>query len=383
MLAGVMAYLNQAGTSWPKPRAVREAVASALARAPGEWDGALAAAHERVARAFGIADPGRLLLTRGGTSALAVGVADLPWEPGDRVLVSALEHHALRGPVDRLSARGVEVGVVPRAPDGPLDVAVLQAELARGSVRLVATTAACNVTGELLPCDQAIALAHGHGALCLLDAAQVAGWIPLDVARLGVDLLAFAGHKALHAPWGIGGLYVAPHVRMASPAARCELPPGGTDVPAAGAASAGCLDMPGACDVGSVDRAALAGLAAALDWLDDPSRADRLERARALIETIADALQGRRGVTLHGARDPERRLPTLALTVAGRTSGRLAEALARRGVIASGGLQCAPSAHDAIGTAPDGVLRLSAGPGNDARDAEDAVAALLELIPGG
>ncbi|MHC5209266.1 MAG: aminotransferase class V-fold PLP-dependent enzyme [Planctomycetota bacterium] len=363
-----MAYLNHAGTSWPKPAVVRDAVANALRQPASTWNVALAFAHRRVADAFGVADAERLLLTPGCTSALSVGITDLPWERGDRVLTSSLEHHALHRPITQLAERGVEVRSVPRAVDGPLDLGILREELARGGVRLVAMTAACNVTGELLPYEDVIERAHERGALCLLDAAQIAGWFPLDVEALRVDLLAFAGHKALHAPWGIGGLYVAPQVRMATQGAQCELPSSGT--------GHGCETMPGHCDAGSVDRAALAGLSAALDWLDEPDRADRLERARGLIERVASALEGRPGVTLHGARDPERRLPSLALTIEGRSSAELAAALARRGVIAAGGLQCAPNAHAALGTAPDGVLRISAGPGNDEQDVARAIEAL-------
>ena len=128
-------------------------------------------------------------------------------------------------------------------------------------------TAASNVTGDLLPVPEIVTLAHEHGALALIDGAQVAGWMPLDVAALDVDLLAFTGHKGPHAPWGIGGLYVSERVQMASPNAVCELPVGG---------GATCAPMPGYCDVGSVDRAALAGLEAGLRWLAAAEQSDRL-----------------------------------------------------------------------------------------------------------
>ena len=116
---------------------------------------------------------------------------------------------------------------------------------------LLAMTAASNVTGELLPIASLVELARRHGAAALIDAAQIAGWIDLDLPRLGADFVAFAGHKGPQAPWGIGGLYVSP--RLAWPA-------------------------PGYCDVGSVDRCALAGLAAFL-------REHGYERAARQVET--------------------------------------------------------------------------------------------------
>lgn len=369
-----MSYLNHAGTSWPKPAVVRAAVASLLEGATDDWDAGFEAAHRRVASALGVTDPGRLLLTPGCTSALQLALSDLPWEPGERVLTSGLEHHALMRPVTLLRRRGVEPTVVPRGPDGsggPLDLAALERELAGGGVRLVALTAACNVTGELLPVAEAVALAHAHGALCLIDGAQIAGWLSVDVGALGVDLFAFAGHKGLQAPWGIGGLYVAPHVALASPGASCGLPAAGSQP--------SCSSMPDYCDAGSVDRAALAGLVAALDWLDQPEQADRLDRARGHVERLAAALEARPGVRLHGTRDPRARLPTLALTLERRPTSAVAAAFGRHGVTVGAGLQCAPLAHESLGTAPDGVVRLSAGPLTGEREVERALEVVAEL----
>lgn len=366
-----MIYLNQAGTSWPKPEVVHRAVSAALRAAPSEWGSAFETARAKVARWLGIADPERLLLTPGCTSALSIGIADQHWVRGDRILISALEHHALSRPVSLLRTQGVELEVIPRAVDAPLDLDALGRALARGGVRLVAMTAACNVTGELLPLRRIVALAHEHGALCLLDGAQLCGWQQVDVTELGVDLFTFAGHKAAHGPGGIGGLYVAPHVALNSPAAACDIAvPGGAPA---------CTTMPGYCDAGSVDRAALAGLAAALDWLVDGARADRLAVARAQIERAAAALEERPGVRLHGVRDPSRRLPTVAFTCAGRSVAETALLFERSGIHVGAGLQCAPMAHAALGTAPGGVVRLSAGPCNGSEDMDRVLAVVRDL----
>lgn len=366
-----MTYLNHAGTSWPKPEPVQRAARAALGADPGDWGDDFERARRRVAAAFGIEDADRLLLTPGCTSALQVAVTDHPWQPGDRLLHSALEHHALTRPAEALRARGVEVAAVPSNGAEPFDLVALERELRGGRVRLVGVTAACNVTGDLLPVEEIVALAHEHGALCLVDGAQVAGWMPIDVAALGVDLFTFAGHKALQAPWGIGGLYVASHVAMTSPAAACELP--------ADSAAPECASMPGYCDVGSVDRVALAGLVAGLDWLDAPEQAGRLATARGWIERLASTLEELPGVRLHGGRAPERRLPTVAFTVDGRPSHEIAAELSAGGIVVGSGLQCAPLAHETLGTAPTGVIRLSAGPSSGAVDVERTLEALATV----
>jgi selenocysteine lyase/cysteine desulfurase len=279
--------------------------------------------------------------------------------------VSGLEHHALSRPAELLSSRGVERVVVPPAPPEPIDLGRLEAELARGRVRLVAVTAACNVTGERLPVERIVALAHAQGALCLVDAAQLAGWEPLECDRLGADLVAFAGHKGPQGPRGIGGLYVAPGLSMRSPAASCDAP-----------ATRACAAMPGYCDVGSLDRVALAGLAAGLRWLAEPARAQRLAEARGRIARLAAAVADLPGFVLHGPSAAEARMPTLAVTCASRSPAQLARDLAARGIVASAGLQCAPLAHASLGTAPEGVLRLSVGVGNGDADVDAAAEAL-------
>jgi selenocysteine lyase/cysteine desulfurase len=138
--------------------------------------------------------------------------------------------------------------------------------------------------------------------------------------------------------------------------------------------------MPGYCDVGSVDRAALAGLAAALNWLEDPSRRDRLARAQQYTARLEAAARELPGTTIHALTPPSSRLPTLALTARGRTPGELAAALLEHGVIGSAGIQCAPQAHDTLQTAPAGVLRLSFGPGSTLEDAGQAIDALSAIL---
>ncbi len=361
-------YLNQAGTSWPKPSPVEAAVASALQADPADWPEQFQKAHAQIAAFFHISDPSRLLLTPGGTSALAVAVADHLWSAGDRVLTSGLEHHALHRPLLKLTEQGVRLEVLPRTDSEPVVLAALAKALSDGGVRLVALSAASNVTGELLPVAEAIELAHRYGALVCVDAAQVAGWWDLDVVALGADLLAFTGHKALNGPWGIGGLYVSPEVAMNSPAASCEVQPG--QLPSR------CSTLPGYCDTGSVDRLALAGLAAAVGWLQEPEQANRLARCREMARSLAQAAQAIPQVTVHGSTQ-QAGLPTVALTVEGRQPADLAAAFSAVGIIVSAGLQCAPLAHQTLGTDPNGVVRLSIGLSNQ----EDQIHAVVEMLP--
>jgi len=355
-------YLNHAGTSWPKPPRVRAAVSHAMDSDPMDWADDFARDHATVARAFGLASTDRLLLTPGCTSALAVALSDLPWQVGDRVLTSSMEHHALVRPLRKLPDQGVSVTFLPRAEDGPLDMDVARAELSKGDVRLVAISAAANVTGERLPVAALVHAAHAAGALVLVDGAQVAGWDDLDLPALGVDIFTFAGHKGPQATWGIGGLYVAPEVRMQCLAAVCGLPADGGGT------------MPSWCDVGSVDRLALAGLAAGLGG----RQPDALDRVGRIAQRVRSGLAELPAARLLAGSD----LPTVTFTVTGRSPREIGAALAERGVVVAPGLQCAPRAHEALGTDPNGVVRISFGPDHDVAHAERALAVLRAVLLG-
>jgi cysteine desulfurase / selenocysteine lyase len=216
-----------------------------------------------------------------------------------------------------------------------------------------------------------VALAHAHGALAVIDAAQTAGVTPLHATNLGVDVMAFAGHKGLLGPQGIGGLYVAPGVELSSPPASCELGPGGRPA---------CTPFPSYCDVGSVNLAGAAGLAAGVRWLR--AQGDSLRaQARRATGRLLEGLASLPGITVYGDGDLDRR--TLAVSFTSRDlppaeiESRL---LGEHGIVVRAGHHCAPQAHDAIGTAERGTVRVSFGHDSAEDDADAVLAALRALL---
>ncbi|QDT31418.1 aminotransferase class V-fold PLP-dependent enzyme [Thalassoglobus polymorphus] len=365
-------YLNHAGTSWPKPSVVTEAVAAAMETSPRHWPSLFERAHHSVCRYFGISNPAQLLLTPGCTSAISVAISDFNWEPNDKVLTSSWEHHALSRPLQKLQGDGIELVVVPPDSSSPFDLTFFESSLAAGGVKLVAITAACNVTGQILPMRQIIELAHKYNAFVLVDAAQVVGWLPLNFSELGADLIAFGGHKGLQSPWGIGGLYIADHVPMKCVTASCGLSLG-DDEPL-------LSPRPGYCDVGSVDQFSLAGLEVAIDWLEEKARADRLAIGRECVQRFRDLLSAFANVTLFGADDLSQQLPTVAFSVAGISSATVSNLLKARGIVAASGFQCAPQAHETLGTEESGVVRLSFGIGQPEKEIAVALERTSDVI---
>lgn len=364
-------YLNHAGTSWPAPAAVADAVMIAMRSHPMEWPERFQKAHATVCRFFGVDDAEQLLLTPGCTSSLATAIASVDLPVGSRVLTSRWEHHAVHGPLQKLSEKGVAVDLVPAGRDSPMDLAALEQSLRARDVGLVAVTAACNVTGDLLPIEQIIELSHQYGSMVLIDAAQVVGWVDLTLDELGADMVAFGAHKGLQAPWGIGGLYVAGSATLKCATAQCAI----SDKNAASFAPQ-WGSRPGYCDVGSVDQFSLAGLEASLDRLGETSRSHDLQVARKQMARLQSTLLSNPRVNVFGVPDADRRLPTIAFAVDGETSGQSAEKLRQDGLIVGSGIQCSPLSHESLGTSNSGLVRISVG----VRQPEDEIAIAVERL---
>lgn len=358
-------YLNHAGTSWPKPQPVLETVAKATNSGPDQWPSLFRESFETVANFFHI-DPTRLVLTPSCTSALNLAIMDHDWQAGHRIITSSFEHHALYRNLVKLRAQGIDVVEVPPASDNLFDLEQLKLELENGKTRLVAVTAACNVTGALLPVEQIIELAHQYGAKVLLDGAQVAGWMDLDLIQLGIDFFTFAGHKGPQAPWGIGGLYVAEKSKMNCPSATCEIKPGTQKT---------FDSKPGYCDAGSVDLIALAGLAAGCRWLSRAENSNRLANAREIAAEFTHSIREFSAAKIYHDLDIKLKMPTVAISF-GEANELIAERLKENGVIASAGFQCAPLAHQQLGTSEHGIIRFSVGPSATNIDFDRVISAL-------
>lgn len=363
----VVIYANAAGTSWPKPDGVAEAAQRAMLASPADNATLYRDGHRAVQRFFGIPDEAaeRLLLAPSCTSALAVLLGDLVWNEGDVILTSSLEHHAVARPVQKLVwERGVQHVSIPYQPGTPVDMAFVERRLREGRVRLVAVTGASNVTGERLPIEELAHLVHAHGAKLLLDAAQTAGLIPIDVQQSGIDMLVFAGHKAMLGPFGIGGLWAAPTVPFTCPTASCEI----------GAATTGGsrAPFPGFCDLGSVNFPALSGLAAALAWLGDRTAAAR-RRPLELAQRLLDECREREHCQVLGGDGP--RTATVSFVLAGVALADAQRHFRDHGVIVRAGTHCAPMALAALGQ-PEGCIRVSFGPHNEPGDVDAVLQAI-------
>ena len=356
-------YLDNAATSFPKPDAVHDAVLHAMrsvGASPGrggyrqslEAGRLLFQAREAAAGFFSIVDSSRVIFTHNATGALKLALQGT-LVAGDHVITTSMEHNSLLRPLYALQKRGIEVSIVTAGSDGVVSVEEITRAL-KANTRMIAVSHVSNVCGAIQPLQQLAEICRTCGALFLVDAAQSAGYLPIDVKKYSIDLLAVPGHKGLLGPAGTGLLYAAPHVSLK------PLIHGGTG--SHSTAEEHPLIMPDAFEAGTHNLPAVAGLLAGIEFIGDVRLPVIHLHEQALLNQAEQALREIPGVTIHGPADPAARCSVLSFTASGVDSALLAAELDHGFDIAvRAGLHCAPLAHRALGTLPDGTVRISPG----------------------
>ncbi|MDZ4655457.1 MAG: aminotransferase class V-fold PLP-dependent enzyme [Coriobacteriia bacterium] len=374
-------YFDHAATSWPKPDAVLDAMQRAMAEAggnPGRGAHRLAVAASRtileargaVAGLLGIAEPRNLVFTAGCTEGLNVAIKGLI-KPGDRVVVSSMEHNAVARPLNLLAAAGVIVDMVRVDEYGRIDADVVESVVAEHETRAVICQHASNVTGSIQPVGDLADIAHDAGAVLIVDGAQATGHLRVDLGALGADVYASSGHKGLLGPQGVGVLYLSPDIDPD------ELVQGGS-----GGGSEEPMQprlRPDRYEAGTSNTPGIGGLGAAARHLATHGTELRaLERA--LTSRLHEGLLGIGGLRVLGPPLAEERVPVVSVVHERLDGDRIAFELDRRyGIAVRAGLHCAPWAHDTIGTLDTGAVRFSIGYGLAATDVDYVLDAMREI----
>ena len=376
-----MIYLDNAATTMMKPPCVVQAVAEALTSLGNASRGAHAGALDanrllyrtrgKLAGLFGCPRPERVIFTGNSTEALNIAINGTI-RAGDHVITTVLEHNSVLRPLYRLRAeKGVELDFVPADAAGRVDCADFE-RLFRPSTRAIVCTHASNLTGNRLDIARIGALAAARGVLFIVDASQTAGATPIDMARDGVSILCFTGHKSMMGPQGTGGLCVGGDVDVE------PMKVGGTGVQSYLEEQPG--EYPTRLEAGTLNGHGIAGLSAAADFISetgiDAIRAREIGLARRFYEAVADVP----GVRVYGDFSAWERCPIVALNISDVDSALVCDALwSDYGIAARAGAHCAPLMHRALGTEAQGAVRFSFGYFNTADDADAASVAVREL----
>jgi cysteine desulfurase/selenocysteine lyase len=358
-------YLDNAATSWPKPECVYEAVDHYLrhvgaAAGRGAYTESIEAgrlvdqARSRVARLLGAADASSIVFTLNGTDALNTILHG--WlRPGDHVVTTQAEHNSVLRPLAELQRYAqLAQTIVPCNAAGWVDPQQV-ADALRPETRLVAVTHASNVTGTIEPVSEIVSLAHRQGVAVLVDAAQTAGYVPIDVAGWQIDFLVAPGHKGLLGPLGTGIAYIAPQHAAQVRSYR----QGGTGTVSEQLQQPN--SMPDKFEAGNLNVPGIVGLGAGVGWLTESGVAACRQRAEEQTAQLLTSLQGLEHVRLFGPADARRQVGVVSIEVPGVDVHELAALVESTfGIQVRAGLHCAPLIHQALGAA-GGTLRMSQG----------------------
>ena len=380
-----MIYLDNGATTLQKPECVREALLEAMASmgnsGRGVHDASLYAgriiyrARESLAELLGAAAPEQVVFTANATESLNLVLGGL-FGPGDHVITTVCEHNSVLRPLYRL--QGVELSVLPvKAEAGEERQAGILAydeleSLLRPNTKALIITHASNLTGNITDLEQAAAFAKKHSLLLIVDAAQTAGAVPMDMERMGIDVLCFTGHKGLYGPQGTGGVCVRPGLSIR------PLKVGGSGIHSFDREHPS--EMPAALEAGTLNGHGIAGLGAAARWLLEIGAEQIRAREQALLRRFVDGVKEVEGVTLYGNPDLDRRTGIQSLNIRDYDSARVADWLYEDyGIAVRGGAHCAPLMHEALGTREQGAVRFSFSYFNTEAEADEAAAAVREL----
>ena len=381
-------YLDQAATSFPKAPGTADAVYRYMTEcgcsvSRGSYASAYTAeelvydTRVLLCRLFGCdeTDPKKVVFTKNVTESLNILLKGL-LRPGDHVLVSSMEHNAVMRPLGQLTKQGIRVTRVPCAGDGSMDPADLEARIKKDT-KAVVMLHASNVCGTVLPAAEIGAICRARGIRFILDTAQTAGILPLNMEAMGVDALAFTGHKGLLGPQGTGGFLIREEM-------AAELEPlitGGTgsishteDVPDF---------LPDRFEAGTPNLPGIAGLSASLNWLLAQPEGSLLTHELKLTSRFLRSMESPEAeglLRVIGKHGTEGRTGVVSIVPLHMDPAELAFRLDERyGIATRVGLHCAPAAHQTLGTRPEGTVRFSFGAFNTEAETDEAARAVAAL----
>jgi len=376
-------YFDNAATSWPKPEetyAAMDRFGRLVGGSPGrsghrlsiESGRVIMNTREALAQLFGIDYPFQLVFTKNATEALNLAITGF-LAPGDHVITSSMEHNSVMRPLRALESKGVELSVLRCSPRGELDPTDLPPAI-RTNTKVVVLTHASNVTGTIMPIREVGNIVREHGLILCVDAAQTAGALPIDVADMNVDLVAFSGHKSLFGPQGTGGLYIRKGIEE-------NIKPlivGGTG--SRSEYESQPEFMPDRYESGTLNTVGIAGLGAGVEYIlgrgIDVIRAGEIT----LTQHFLDGLKSIGGVQIYGPSDASRQISVVSFNIDGMTPSEVSFDFDEQfDIMSRPGLHCAPSAHRTIGTFPGGTVRLSFGCFNTEEEIRCALDALRKL----
>ncbi|MGC4018294.1 MAG: aminotransferase class V-fold PLP-dependent enzyme [Muricomes sp.] len=375
-----MIYMDNAATTRQKPKQVAEAVVQAMSSIGNAGRGATEAsleasrviysARERLCNLFVCETPKCIAFTANSTESLNIAIKGI-LKPGDHVITTVLEHNSVLRPLYECEESGVELTIVGCDSKGNVSCDDIEKEI-RESTRAIVCTHGSNLTGNLVDIGVLGAIAEKHKVLFVVDASQTAGVFPIDVQKMKIDILCFTGHKSLLGPQGTGGLYVKPGLEVR------PLLSGGSGVDTYNKHHP--KEMPTALEAGTLNGHGIAGLNAAVSYLEEVGIDTIREKELSLMKMFYEGIRTIRGIKIYGDFETEQRCPIVTFNIGEYDSSEVSDELfTDYGIVTRPGAHCAPLMHEALGTKEQGAVRFSFSHYNTEEEVNKAIQAVRDL----
>lgn len=375
-----MIYMDNAATTMHKPQEVIDAVVNAMNSMGNAGRGASEAAlsasrviydtRDRLAELFGAEDARRIAFTSNSTESLNIAIKG-SLNPGDHVITTVLEHNSVLRPLYEMEKNGVELSIIRCDEKGMPDISQMEASI-KENTKMIICTNGSNLTGNYVDVSVIGKMAHAHGLMFVVDASQTAGVFPINVQEMNIDILCFTGHKGLLGPQGTGGMYVRKGVHVR------PLLSGGTGVQTYSKTQP--EEMPTALEAGTLNGHGIAGLDAAIGYLEETGIDTIRAKEQALMKRFYEGVKEIPGVKIYGDFSSMDRCAVVSLNIRDYDSGEVSDALLTDyGISTRSGGHCAPLMHEALGTVEQGAVRFSFSHYNTEEEVDTAIRAICEL----
>lgn len=357
-------YFDHAATSWPKPQCVFNAISGAL-REKGGNPGrsghklsvnaakAIYECRESVCKLFSFDFPERVIFTQNATYALNMAIKGL-CRRGNHVLISNFEHNSVLRPLHALLPFGVEYSMFDASDENEEETVFCFKRAIKSNTKAAVITAASNVCGKILPLEKISKICKNHGIMLIVDGAQAGGVFPFDFTRSGADIVCLAGHKGLYGPQGTGIMICS---QNCDPQSIIE---GGNGMMSEDRSMGDIL--PEKLEAGTLNTPGICGLRAGIEYVISQTTEKIFGTTLMLTDYATEGLSVIEGVTLYGTYGVK--APIILFNKKGYSPNELASYLSQQGICTRSGLHCAPTAHAAIGSSPEGGVRISFGHNN-------------------
>ena len=377
-------YLDNASTSFPKAPTVATAMSDYITnRGININRGSYALAYDvediiyttrqRLNTLFNGHDPSHVIFTQNVTMSLNMVIKGL-LKAGDHVLVSSMEHNAVMRPLTQLLDKGITFDTIPCDSTGSIQMDSIEPLIRPNTVALIINHAS-NVCGTIQPLESIGPICKAHNLQFIVDAAQTAGVIPIDVKACHIDALCFTGHKGLLGPQGIGGIILTKEIAQTL-----------TPLIAGGTGSFSHLEtmpthMPDAFEAGTLNLPGIIGLNEGLSYIESQGMENIHNHELALTQAFLEGLQSIDVVNIVGKQDIQDRTAVVSITIDSMDPASIAYELeSTYHIMTRVGLHCAPRAHQTLGTYPEGTVRFSFGYANTHEDVVSALSALHRIL---